>query len=132
MITEADVRAALAKVDDPEIRKPITELGMVKSIAIAESGDVHVEVYLTTSGCPLRTEIVQRVTKAVADVPGAGAVTVDLDVMSDEQRTELRKSLRGDSAEPAGLRPDFVVNTGDNLSDPEGCEPLPLQPLQLL
>ncbi|MFJ2834703.1 Mrp/NBP35 family ATP-binding protein [Nocardia sp. NPDC087230] len=100
VITEADVRAALAKVDDPEIRKPITELGMVKSIAIADSGDVHVEVYLTTSGCPLRTEIVQRVTKAVADVPGAGAVTVDLDVMSDEQRTELRKSLRGDSAEP--------------------------------
>ncbi|GGN75763.1 iron-sulfur cluster carrier protein [Nocardia rhizosphaerihabitans] len=94
------MRAALAKVDDPEIRKPITELGMVKSIAIADSGDVHVEVYLTTSGCPLRTEIVQRVTKAVADVPGAGAVTVDLDVMSDEQRTELRKSLRGDSAEP--------------------------------
>ncbi|MEU3012642.1 Mrp/NBP35 family ATP-binding protein [Nocardia asteroides] len=100
VITEADVRAALAKVDDPEIRKPITELGMVKSIAIADSGDVHVEIYLTTSGCPLRTEIVQRVTKAVADVPGAGAVTVDLDVMSDEQRTELRKSLRGDSAEP--------------------------------
>ncbi|GAD84303.1 Mrp/NBP35 family ATP-binding protein [Nocardia asteroides NBRC 15531] len=100
VITEADVRAALAKVDDPEIRKPITELGMVKSIAIADSGDVHVEIFLTTSGCPLRTEIVQRVTKAVADVPGAGAVTVDLDVMSDEQRTELRKSLRGDSAEP--------------------------------
>ncbi|MFF2088245.1 Mrp/NBP35 family ATP-binding protein [Nocardia sp. NPDC058176] len=100
VITEADVRAALAKVDDPEIRKPITELGMVKSIAIADSGDVHVEIYLTTSGCPLRTEIIQRVTKAVADVPGAGAVSVDLDVMSDEQRTELRKSLRGDSAEP--------------------------------
>ncbi|WP_336085797.1 Mrp/NBP35 family ATP-binding protein [Nocardia sp. SSK8] len=100
VMTEADVRAALAKVDDPEIRKPITELGMVKSIAIADSGDVHIEVYLTTSGCPLRTEIIQRVTKAVADVPGAGAVTVDLDVMSDEQRTELRKSLRGDSAEP--------------------------------
>ncbi|MFE3543714.1 Mrp/NBP35 family ATP-binding protein [Nocardia sp. NPDC059177] len=100
VITEADVRAGLAKVDDPEIRKPITELGMVKSIAIADNGDVHIEVYLTTSGCPLRTEIIQRVTKAVADVPGAGAVTVDLDVMSDEQRTELRKSLRGDSAEP--------------------------------
>ncbi|MFE9785378.1 Mrp/NBP35 family ATP-binding protein [Nocardia salmonicida] len=100
VITEADVRAALAKVDDPEIRKPITELGMVKSIAIADSGDVHIEIYLTTSGCPLRTEIIQRVTKAVADVNGAGAVTVDLDVMSDEQRTELRKSLRGDSAEP--------------------------------
>ncbi|WP_040798088.1 Mrp/NBP35 family ATP-binding protein [Nocardia higoensis] len=99
-LTESDVRGALAKVDDPEIRKPITELGMVKNIAIDDAGNVHVEVYLTTAGCPLRTEITQRVTKAVADVPGAGAVTVELDVMNDEQRTELRKQLRGDSAEP--------------------------------
>lgn len=100
VVTEADVRGALAKVDDPEIRKPITELGMVKSIRIAPDGDVHIEVYLTTAGCPLRTEITQRVSTAVADVPGVGAVSVDLDVMSDEQRTELRKQLRGDSAEP--------------------------------
>ncbi|NEW40282.1 Mrp/NBP35 family ATP-binding protein [Nocardia cyriacigeorgica] len=100
VVTEADVRGALAKVDDPEIRKPITELGMVKSVDIGADSDVHIEVYLTTAGCPLRTEITQRVTKAVADVPGVGAVTVDLDVMSDEQRTELRKQLRGDSAEP--------------------------------
>lgn len=100
MVTEAEVRGALAKVDDPEIRKPITELGMVKSIRIEPDGDVHIEVYLTTAGCPLRTEITQRVGTAVADVPGVGAVSVDLDVMSDEQRTELRKQLRGDSAEP--------------------------------
>ncbi|WP_067865938.1 Mrp/NBP35 family ATP-binding protein [Nocardia shimofusensis] len=99
-LTESDVRGALAKVDDPEIRKPITELGMVKNIAIDDAGNVHVEVYLTTAGCPLRTEITERVTKAVADVPGAGAVTVELDVMNDVQRTELRKQLRGDSAEP--------------------------------
>lgn len=100
VVTEADVRGALAKVDDPEIRKPITELGMVKSIGVADSGDVHVEVYLTTAGCPMRTEISQRVSRAVSDVPGVGAVTVELDVMNDEQRTELRKSLRGDSADP--------------------------------
>ncbi|WP_327149868.1 Mrp/NBP35 family ATP-binding protein [Nocardia sp. NBC_01329] len=100
VVTEAEVRGALAKVDDPEIRKPITELGMVKSIRIEPDGDVHIEVYLTTAGCPLRTEITQRVGTAVADVPGVGAVSVDLDVMSDEQRTELRKQLRGDSAEP--------------------------------
>ncbi|MEV4235991.1 MULTISPECIES: Mrp/NBP35 family ATP-binding protein [unclassified Nocardia] len=100
VVTEADVRGALAKVDDPEIRKPITELGMVKSIAIGADSNVHIEVYLTTAGCPLRTEITQRVTKAVADVAGVGAVTVDLDVMSDEQRTSLRKQLRGDSADP--------------------------------
>ncbi|MEV4125986.1 Mrp/NBP35 family ATP-binding protein [Nocardia sp. NPDC049707] len=100
VVTEADVRGALAKVDDPEIRKPITELGMVKSIVIGADSNVHIEVYLTTAGCPLRTEITQRVTKAVADVAGIGAITVDLDVMSDEQRTNLRKQLRGDSADP--------------------------------
>ncbi|NKY34130.1 Mrp/NBP35 family ATP-binding protein [Nocardia speluncae] len=100
VVTEADVRGALAKVDDPEIRKPITELGMVKSIGIDPDSNVHIEVYLTTAGCPLRTEITQRVSTAVADVAGVGAVSVELDVMSDEQRTELRKQLRGDSAEP--------------------------------
>ncbi|MFX0575710.1 Mrp/NBP35 family ATP-binding protein [Nocardia nepalensis] len=100
VVTEADVRGALAKVDDPEIRKPITELGMVKSIAIGADSNVHIEVYLTTAGCPLRTEITQRVTKAVADVAGVGAITVELDVMNDEQRTNLRKQLRGDSADP--------------------------------
>ncbi|GGL29534.1 iron-sulfur cluster carrier protein [Nocardia jinanensis] len=94
------MRGALAKVDDPEIRKPITELGMVKGIRIEPDGNVHVDVYLTTAGCPLRTEITQRVSTAVADVPGVGVVSVDLDVMSDEQRTELRKQLRGDSADP--------------------------------
>ncbi|WP_216908974.1 Mrp/NBP35 family ATP-binding protein [Nocardia noduli] len=100
VVTEADVRGALAKVDDPEIRKPITELGMVKSIGIGADSNVHIEIYLTTAGCPLRTEITQRVTKAVADVAGVGAVTVELDVMDDEQRTNLRKQLRGDSPEP--------------------------------
>ncbi len=100
VVTESDVRGALAKVDDPEIRKPITELGMVKSIAIADDSAVHIEIYLTTAGCPLRTEITQRVTNAVADVAGVGPITVELDVMNDEQRTTLRKQLRGDSADP--------------------------------
>ncbi len=99
-VSESDIRSALARVQDPEIRKPITELGMVKNIDIDADGNVAVGVYLTTAGCPLRTEITERVTKAVADVAGVGAVDVTLDVMSDEQRTELRKSLRGDSTEP--------------------------------
>ena len=96
----ADVRAALAKVIDPELRRPITELGMVKGIEVGPHGDVHVEIYLTTSACPKKTEISDRVRQAVADVPGTGAVKVSLDVMNDEQRTELRKQLRGDSREP--------------------------------
>ncbi len=94
------VRAALGKVIDPELRRPITELNMVKSIDVGADSAVHVEIYLTTSACPKKTEITERVSQAVADVPGTGAVTVALDVMNDEQRTALRKQLRGDSAEP--------------------------------
>ena len=97
---EKAVRAALAKVIDPELRKPITELNMVKSVAVAADGATHVEIYLTTSACPKKTEITERVRAVVTDVPGTGAVTVNLDVMNDEQRTELRKQLRGDAAEP--------------------------------
>ena len=54
---------------DPELRRPITELGMVKSVTIAADAGVHVEVYLTTSACPKKTEISERVRHAVADVP---------------------------------------------------------------
>lgn len=99
----SSARAALTKVIDPELRKPITELGMVKSVEIGPDAQVHVEIFLTTSACPKKTEISELVTRAVADVPGTGAVTVTLDVMSDEQRAELRTKLRGDqglSAEP--------------------------------
>src|SRR5258705_9137061 len=97
---ETLVRAALTKVIDPELRRPITELGMVKTVAVEADGGVHVEVYLTTSACPKKTEISDMVSRAVADVPGTGAVKVSLDVMNDEQRTELRKQLRGDAREP--------------------------------
>ena len=72
--TESSIRAALAKVNDPEIGKPITELGMVKSITVADDSSVGIGIYLTTSGCPLRTEITERVTAAAADVPGVGSV----------------------------------------------------------
>jgi len=97
---EQAVRAALAKVIDPELRRPITELNMVKSVSVNPDGATHVGIYLTTSACPKKAEISERVTAAVSDVPGTGAVTVELDVMNDEQRTELRKQLRGDAAEP--------------------------------
>jgi ATP-binding protein involved in chromosome partitioning len=96
----AAVRAALGKVIDPELRKPITELGMVKNVEVRADASVHVEVYLTTAACPKKSEISALVTRAVADVPGTGTVTVALDVMNDDQRAELRKQLRGDTAEP--------------------------------
>jgi len=94
------VRSALGKVIDPELRRPITELGMVKNVTVEPDGAVHVEVYLTTEGCPKKAEITEKVQAAVADVPGTGAVRVSLDVMNDEQRAELRKLLRGDAREP--------------------------------
>ena len=97
---EQAVHTALRQVEDPEIHKPITDLGMVKGVAVAPDGTAHVSVYLTVAGCPMRETITRRVTDAVSRVAGVTAVRVELDVMSDEQRTELRRSLRGDAAEP--------------------------------
>src|SRR3712207_2812148 len=98
------VTAALATVQDPEINRPLTELGMVKDVQIGvggEPGAVRVDVYLTVSGCPMRETITNRVTQAVSGVPGVTSVQVVLDVMSDEQRAELRRTVRGsDTAEP--------------------------------
>jgi ATP-binding protein involved in chromosome partitioning len=94
------VTQALDGVQDPEIHRPITELGMVKNIEIAADGAVHVEVWLTVSGCPLRDTIIREVTAAVTKVPGVSSVRVDLDVMSEEQRRALQTQLRGGKAEP--------------------------------
>lgn len=99
-ITESAVRSALSRVEDPEIGKPITELGMVKSVAI-DGSDVAVEVYLTIAGCPMKSTIQNNTQAALEDIEGVGTVTVSLDVMSDEQRREMRNSLRGNAAEPA-------------------------------
>ncbi|MGW0519100.1 Mrp/NBP35 family ATP-binding protein [Crossiella sp. NPDC003009] len=94
------IREALSHVQDPEIRKPITELGMVKDVEVAEDGSVDVSIYLTVAGCPLRDKITRDVTEAVSAVADVTGVRVHLDVMSDAQRTELRKSLRGGQEEP--------------------------------
>lgn len=98
--TEEAVREALTQVEDPEIHKPITELGMVRDVTIGSEGDVAIGVYLTVQGCPMKDTITQRVDSAVSEVEGVRSVSVDLDVMSDEQRTELRKQLRGNAEEP--------------------------------
>jgi ATP-binding protein involved in chromosome partitioning len=95
-----DVRSALKSVQDPEIRKPITDLGMVKDVSVASDGVVTVAIYLTVAGCPLKATLTNDTREAVSKLPGVVDVRVELDVMSDEQRSELRKSLRGDAAEP--------------------------------
>ncbi len=91
--------AALATVEDPEIHRPITELEMVQSLSADDDGSVRVEVLLTVAGCPLRDKITADVTAALKSVEGVTEVEVVLGVMTDEQRTNLRKSLRGGAAE---------------------------------
>jgi ATP-binding protein involved in chromosome partitioning len=93
------IQQALASVEDPEIRKPITELGMVKSVEVSDDGIAEVTIYLTIAACPLRETITTNVTAAVAAVEGITGVNVVLDVMSDEQRKGLASQLRGGQAE---------------------------------
>ncbi|GAA1021941.1 iron-sulfur cluster carrier protein [Acrocarpospora pleiomorpha] len=114
------VTAALATVNDPEIRRPITELDMVKSIDIAPDGAVRVGIYLTVAGCPMRDTITRDVTAAVSAISGVARVAVEMDVMSTEQRKVLQTKLRGDRgpekeipfAKPGSLTRVFAVASG--------------------
>jgi ATP-binding protein involved in chromosome partitioning len=112
------VRAALATVNDPEIRRPITDLDMVKDVR-ADGGIVRVDVYLTIAGCPLKDRLTTDVKTAVGAVAGVDAVSVVLDVMSDQQRGALREKLRGGQAarevpfaRPGSLTRIYAVASG--------------------
>jgi len=113
------INAALAKVDDPEIKKPITELNMVSAVEVDGSGAVRVEVLLTVSGCPMKDTLTREVTAAVLTVAGVSRVQVDLGVMSDEQRKGLREQLKGGQpereipfAQPGNLTKVIAVASG--------------------
>jgi ATP-binding protein involved in chromosome partitioning len=117
--TPEQVAQALSAVNDPEIHRPITELGMVKSIEVTPGGVILVGVWLTVSGCPLRDTITRDVTAAVSKLPGVTAVRVDLDVMSEEQRRELQTKLRGGKPEkeipfarPGSLTKVYAIASG--------------------
>ncbi|HVD28268.1 MAG TPA: P-loop NTPase [Mycobacteriales bacterium] len=120
VVTPEQVTAALASVRDPEIRRPITELNMVKDVQIDPNGTVTVEVYLTVAGCPLRDTITRDVTAAVSPLDGVTGVRVDLDVMSPEQRKALQEQLRGPAraeneipfAKPGSLTRVYAVASG--------------------
>lgn len=95
------IRAALATVNDPEIRRPITDLGMVRDVTVTGDGLVTVGIDLTIAGCPLKDKLTSDVTAAVSAVAGVTAVKVEFGVMTDTQRKELQSSLRGGAtAEP--------------------------------
>ena len=109
--TDELVRAALATVIDPDIRKPITELGMVDSIVI-DAGHVAVGILLTVPGCPLKEKITADVTAAVRTVAGVTGVDVSLGFMSDEQRKALQLQLRG----PAKPEKEVPFNDPNSLT----------------
>jgi ATP-binding protein involved in chromosome partitioning len=117
--TVEQVTEALAGVQDPEIHRPITELGMVKNVEVAPDGMVRVDVWLTVSGCPLRDKITRDVQTAVGKLAGVREVRVELDVMSEEQRRELQGRLRGGKPEreipfasPGSLTKVYAVASG--------------------
>ena len=94
-VTVEDVRTALSTVKDPEIRRPITDLGMVGDLSVSSNGVVELTVLLTIAACPLRDTLTKDVTAAVRSVPGVTDLHLVLGVMTDEQRTALRDNLKG-------------------------------------
>jgi ATP-binding protein involved in chromosome partitioning len=93
-ISREAVLEALSQVIDPELRKPVTELDMVRGIEI-DGGRVAVTIALTVAGCPLRSSFQDQVQASVGSLPGVSEVVLDFDVMSPEEKTALTQKLRG-------------------------------------
>ncbi|WP_322921382.1 Mrp/NBP35 family ATP-binding protein [Nocardioides renjunii] len=117
--TQQQVMDALATVNDPEIKRPITELGMVDSVEVGPDGSVQVHVLLTVAGCPLKDTINRDVTAAVTKVPGVAAIDLTLGVMSAEQRAGLKEILSDGRAQreipfaqPGSLTKVYAIASG--------------------
>ncbi len=113
-----EIWSALAGVNDPEIKRPITELGMVESIDLTD-GLATVKILLTVAGCPLKDTITRDVTAALMPLAGVSSVQVDMGVMSAEQRGELKETLSGGQAQrdipfaqPGSLTKVFAIASG--------------------
>ncbi|QHC63440.1 P-loop NTPase [Rathayibacter festucae] len=113
---ESAVLAALARVIDPEIRKPITELDMVDAVRVGEDGAVTVAIRLTIVGCPAASAIERDVRAAAESAAGSAAVRVEVGVMTPAQRTALTERLRGGRREmpfgPDSLTRVYAVTSG--------------------
>ena len=112
------INLALNKVIDPELHKPLPELGMVKSVAFKD-GIAQIEIYLTISGCPMKDRIFSEIQKALADVPEVTEVGVKYDVMNEAQRENVKKIIRGGApervitfAQPSSLTRVFGIASG--------------------
>ncbi|HYZ78492.1 MAG TPA: Mrp/NBP35 family ATP-binding protein [Gaiellaceae bacterium] len=85
---------ALGQVIDPELRRPVTDLDMVRDVEI-RGGDVEVTIALTIAGCPLRHSFQEQVARVVGDLPGVRSVSLSFDVMTPDERQALTARLRG-------------------------------------
>jgi len=115
MPTRDQILEALKVVIDPELRRSIVELDMVRSIDIKDAGVVDVTVSLTTPGCPIKNHFQTAVAQAAGDVEGVTRVNVGFDVLTDQQKTTLQQRL-GRSALPEGalaqVKNIFCVGSG--------------------
>ncbi|MFM9127605.1 MAG: Mrp/NBP35 family ATP-binding protein [Solirubrobacterales bacterium] len=113
MATREQVMSSLETVIDPELRRSIVELGMVRSIDISDDGAVAVTVSLTTPGCPIKGHFEQAVAGAAGGLDGVSSVSVAFDVLSDQEKGELQRKLgRGSLPEGALAQVANVVCIG--------------------
>src|SRR5213596_2842226 len=89
-----EITEALGKVIDPELKRPVTELDMVREVRV-EDGHVAVQIALTVAGCPLRDSFENQVREHVLPLPGVESVSLEFDVMSPDERAKLTERLRG-------------------------------------
>ena len=111
MPTRDQILEALKVVIDPELRRDIVELDMVRSIEIKDGGIVDVTVSLTTPGCPIKNHFETAVADAVRGVDGVTAVNVGFDVLTDQQKAGLQRKL----GRPGGLPEGALAQVSDVL-----------------
>lgn len=111
------IREALAAVIDPELHRPITDLGMVESVDFAD-GHAALGILLTISGCPMRERLTTDIRRAVSNVVGVDTVAINFGVMTDEQRNKVRTLMRGGTeraiqfAQPGSLTRVYGIASG--------------------
>jgi ATP-binding protein involved in chromosome partitioning len=117
-VTREQVLEALATVNDPEIKRPITEIGMVDDVLV-DGSHVTVKLLLTVAGCPLKDTLTRDTTNAVTRIAPDAQVTVDMGVMNEEQRKNLQEVLRGGVtqrdipfAQPGNLTKVYAIASG--------------------
>lgn len=108
MVTNEQIMSVLGTIDDPELKKPLTELDMIESVKIDKT-NVRVGIRLTVPGCPLKDKITNDVVSTVSTLDGVDDVQVDFTIMTDEQRKTLRDKLGlGGGSQSDNPRVDFA------------------------